>query len=136
MKHCILIFSLSLFASLGFGQKKKDNTIIVHGFVSYAKLKDVLFDNGFMPTNTDTSIISTNYKAMGWNGEVSFMIKRTDTTTTFKGLVFAEFSGSTPLRTELENVGEKVSVFRVGFAKMSEIANSFNLPVTYHRFQK
>ena len=132
----IIILIFLIYCNFSFSQKNKDNTIVVHGFVGYNNLKNVLFDNGFIPTNSDTSFISTNYKQMGWSGEVSFIIKRTDTTTTLKGLVFAEFVGDTPLRTQLENTGEKVSVFRKGFSKMSEIAKSFHLPVSYIRIKQ
>jgi len=136
MKFILLITYCLLFSHFSFAQKKGDNAIIVHGFVSYLKLKEALFDEGFIATNSDTSFISTNSKQMGWNGEVSYMIKKTDTTVVFKGIVFAEFKSSTPLKTALENVGEKVSVFRVGFANMSKIANSFSLPVSYHKIKQ
>lgn len=136
MRIAILLISLLLFTKFSIAQKNKDNTIIVHGFVDYIKLKNVLFDNGFIPTNSDTTFIATNYKQMGRDGEVSFMIKRTDTLTTFKGLIFAEFVGLTPLKDQLENVGDKASVYRKGFLKMSEIAKSFNLPVTYLRIKE
>jgi hypothetical protein len=135
MKNILLLFFLFLI-KFSIAQKNKDNIIKVYGFVDFNKLKTILFDKGFMPTNSDTSFILTNYKQMGWRGEVGFMIKRTDTVTIFKGLVLAEFEGSTPIKDQLENKGEKVSVYRKGFAKMSEIANSFNLPVTYHRLKE
>lgn len=136
MKNIFILITLLFLSKYSIAQKNKDNTIIVHGYVDYNKLKNVLFDNGFIPTNSDTTFISTNYKQMGLNGEVSLMIKRTDTATTFKGLIFVEFSGSTPLKGQLENIGEKVSVYRKGFLKMKEIANSFNLPVTYLRIKE
>lgn len=136
MKLILVIFTFTFCFNFSIAQKKGDNTIIVHGSVNFNKLKEVLFDEGFIPSNSDTSFITTNYKSMGWNGEVSYMIKRTDSTVTFKGLVFVEFSGLTPLKTALENTGEKISVFRVGFANMSKIATSFGLPVTYLKIKQ
>ena len=137
MKKKILIILIFIgTAQTTFGQNKKDNTIIVHGFVSYSQLKDVLFDQGYIPTNSDTSFIATNYKPLGFLGEVSFLLKRTDSTLILKGLINAKFAGFEYKGEPLENVGEKGTVYKVGFSTMNTIAKTFKLPVTYLRIKQ
>lgn len=131
-----LILLLTYFHDFSFAQKKKDNTIIVHGFVSYNQLRGALFDEGYIPTNSDSLFISTNYKPLGYLGEVSFLIKKTDSTLTIKGLLNAKFAGFEYKGEPLENTGEKGTVYRVGFATMNKIASSFGLPVTYLRIKQ
>jgi len=126
----VLIFASSI---LCIAQKKKDNTAIVHGYLSYSKIKEALFKDGFVPTNSDTSFILTSNKAVGWIGEVNYLIQRTDTSVIFKGSVIAEANGMSTGKMPLENVGSKESVYRAGFALMVKIANSFGLPVTFLR---
>ena len=131
----IIIFT-TLFFNFSFAQKKHDNTIIVHGFVSYNQLRNVLFDEGYIPINSDSLFISTNYKPQGFLGEVAFILKRTDSTLTFKGNVNAKITDIELKGVLLENVGEKGTVYRVGFTTMNRIATSFGLPVTYLRMNQ
>ena len=133
MKYILLILFFLSFCNYSIAQKKKDNTIIVHGFVNYTKLKEALFKEGFVPTNSDTSFIATSSKAVGWIGEVSYLIQRTDSSVIFKGTVNAESNGVVTGKMPLANIGSKESVYRAGFALMGKIANSFLLPITYFR---
>ena len=128
----ILIFSTIFFCSkFSFAQKKGDNTIIVHGFVGNNKIKEALFEEGFVMANSDTFFISTNSKAMGFIGDVSYIIKKTDTTLTFKGFVEATINGYSTGKDPLENKGERGTAYRIGFATMNKIAASFGLSLTY-----
>ncbi len=131
-----LTFFFTCLVNFSLAQNKRDNTIIVHGFVSYNQLKNVLFDEGYIPSSTDTSFISTNYNPQGMLGEVSFIIKKTDSTLTLKGILNAKFGGMELKGEPLENIGERGTVYRVGFATMNKIAISFGLPVTYLRLKK
>jgi len=131
-----LILLINCLLNVSFAQKKKDNTIIVHGFVSYNQLRNVLFEEGYIPTNSDSLFISTNYKPLGYLGEVSFLIKKTDSTLTLKGLLNAKLAGFEYKGEPLENIGEKGTVYRVGFTTMNKIATSFGLPVTYLRMKQ
>ncbi|MEO8174868.1 MAG: hypothetical protein ABI581_17350 [Sediminibacterium sp.] len=131
-----VVLLVSLLTKSLFAQNKHDNTIIVHGFVSYLELKNALFEEGYIPANSDTSFISTNYKPQGMLGEVGFLIKKTDSTLTIRGSVNAKL-GDMELRGEpLENVGQKGTVYRVGFSTMTKIANSFRLPITFLNVKK
>jgi hypothetical protein len=133
MKYFLIVYIF--FASTNFclAQKKKDNTVIIHGFVSYSKLKEALFKEGFVPVNSDSSFIMTSSKAVGWVGEVSYLIQHTDTSVIFKGSVLAEVNGMSTGKMPLENVGSKESVYREGFKLMSKIASSFGLPISFLR---
>lgn len=136
LKFAFLFIFLASLNNILIAQKKGDNTIIVQGFVDYNKIKEVLFDNGFVSANSDTSFISTNSKAMGYLGEVTYIMKKTDSTLTIKGFVEATLDGFSTGKDPLENKGEKGTVYRVGFATMSKIANSFGLPVSYLKIKQ
>jgi hypothetical protein len=99
--------------------------------VECKKVKEALFKEGFVFINADTSFISTSGKAVGWIGEVSYLIQRTDSLVIFKGLVNAEANGINTGKMPLENIGSKESVYRKGFALMGKIAASLGLPITY-----
>ena len=131
MKILATLFLIVLFSNTLFAQKKGDNTVIVHGFVPYDRLKEVLFENGFVTINSDTAFISTNGKAMGFVGDVSYILRKTDSTLTLKGYAVATLAGYSSGKTLIDNKGDKGSANRVGFATMNKIANSFGLPVSY-----
>ena len=131
MKRIVFFVYLFIIPVLTFSQAKKDNTIIVQGFVTYSALKQSLFKEGFVPLNSDTSFILTSSKSTGWIGEVSYLIQRTDTAVTFKGQVNAEAMGVSTGKMQLENVGSKGSVYREGFKLMGKIASSFGFPIVY-----
>lgn len=130
-KLFLTIFVLSIFIVAN-GQSKKDNTIIVHGFVPYNQIKSVLFDEGYTATTEDTAIITTNKKGVGTVAQVNYIIKRTDTTVVFKGFLSGTLMG-TSFNDPLDNTWGNN---RTGFETMKKMATSFGLPVSYLRIKQ
>lgn len=133
------MFAITMFS---IAQSKNDNTIIVNGYVKYEQIKEALTNEGFIVSNSDTSVITTNFKAIGMAAAaystpgVAYLIKRTDTSVIFRGYVNNKLTivigvDITAHSWPLENWGEKKGAFRMGFAMMGKIASSFGLPVTY-----
>jgi hypothetical protein len=133
MKFILTIFAFTVFVKFSVAQKKGDNTIIVHGFVNYNKIKEALFDEGFVPINSDTSFISTNKKSFGSIAEFSYIIKKTDTTLIFKGFLSGSIMGYTFNNLPVNNTSGND---KAGFDMMNKIATSFRLPITYLRIKQ
>jgi hypothetical protein len=82
MKMSLLLL---LFPLLSFAQKKHDNTIIISHYIAPAKIKSILFSQGYTFTNTDTSFISTDYKRVGLLASLELNIMVTDSVIYIKG---------------------------------------------------
>lgn len=84
------IFTLLLVVPVfSFAQQKGDNAIVVDTVVSMNHLKTILFRNGLVPENQDTSFILTTPKSV-LGIRVKLLIAKTDSNLVFKPL--AEFS--------------------------------------------
>lgn len=137
MKRMLLIISV-LFATNCIAQTKKDNTIILPGFIETSKIKGVLFQNGYSIISDDSSYISTSSKEINKvSMSVKLMILKTDTATFIKGLtkstVNIKIFGS-----ELESdyaqlsfMGMKGSPYRRAWEEMDKIAKLISPNVGY-----
>lgn len=132
MKKLICILLLSTLNKAE-AQSKKDNTILVHGAVSYADLKEKLFKLNFLPATSDTTFILTNSRGVGSIGELKLLINKGDTVTIIKGQMSAQAMGMNTGPMVVENAGMKGGASREGFNIMKELALSFGFPVTYEK---
>ena len=85
MKSLILIFTLTLFTSQAFCQKKKDNTIIIDTTISFANLRMILFQNGYNVASSYSVFISTEPTQKEGIMMLKLNMVKTDTTIILKG---------------------------------------------------
>lgn len=132
MKILLIIFLLPSVA-VSFAQKKKDNVIIITGFIHAAKIKDVLFRNGYAINNSDTSYFTTEAKAHPTAGTtIKLIILKTDTITYVKGL--NRLTGRYFANDDFEQLylgGMKGSFQRVAWDEMDKIAKQMSPNITY-----
>jgi len=129
MKFIITTFVLLNCNFLLHAQKKKDNTIVVHGRVDYSSLKNALINENLIPLNSDTSFILTNTRSVSTISKVGYTIRKTDSLTFFKGNVTAIIDGTS---VDLP-IDYTWGTTKLGFDIINRIAKSFGYPITYHR---
>lgn len=107
MKRILLTgFILTAFVNL-YGQKKRDNTIVIDTSISLQSLKMILFNKGYMVSNSDSVFILTQEKTVTGAVAMRLQIAITDTGIVLKAqqkiLVELQLWG-TPIKNDYEPV--------------------------------
>jgi len=129
-KRYWITFILIVFIQLVNAQDKRDNTITAHGFIPYSRIAEILKKEGFSNTNNDTLFIVAEGKPMIAISDLTYIIKRTDTTLVIKGFLVPKgeknyFNGM-PLDFSF-------GYFKKGFLIMIETCKLFGLPLSYSK---
>jgi len=128
----LTLFFLILSNAKVFAQNKGDNTILVLGKLTYSQIQSKLFDNGFVLTGNDTMFLKTNAKSTGY-ANMYLILKRSDSTLSFKGYMDMTIDGFNIGSTVVENKGMKGSPIRNSFNEMVKVTESFGLPLVYSK---
>ena len=135
----IIILFIVLPVSL-FGQMKDDNAIIVNEQLPFDRIKQALFDNGFLISNSDSAFISTSeINLSGTSFAIKFLINKQDSITIFKGFIKSlleiSISGvkSTSEFTPITFRGSKNGDFKKGWREMDKIAKKLSQNISYFK---
>jgi virulence-associated protein VapD len=117
---------------------KDDNSIVINEPIFFDRIKQTLFDNGFLISNSDSVFISTSeINLSGTSFAIKFVINKQDSVTIFKGFIKSLLEinmygvKSTSEFTPVIFKGPKNGDLKKGWYEMDKIAKKLSQNISY-----